>query len=208
MRFPLGTPFKSTAYSDATQARDRRGRVLLCARIVLRFLHQRSRAHHTVRFFPRFLFGSCMTAYACLLRGNRLMYRINYEDLLEAKRLFQQAIDLDPHFALAYSRSAACDNFLSMKRGCTDSLPMLSRAKASRRWGSLVRSLANYWRLQRRRRSGLPGRCFRTGYHTATGPWPGGPGDFEATAALIPRSQKVCCRPGDRYMCLRLTTSL
>ena len=54
-----------------------------------------------------------MTAYDFLLRGNRLLYRITYEDLLEAKRLYQQAIELDPQFALAYSRSAACDNMLA-----------------------------------------------------------------------------------------------
>ena len=54
-----------------------------------------------------------MTAYDCLLRGNRLFYRITYEDLLEAKLLYQQAIELDPQFARAYSRSAACDNMLA-----------------------------------------------------------------------------------------------
>ena len=53
-----------------------------------------------------------MTAYDCLLRGNRYFHRVTYEDLLEAKRLYQQAIELDPQFALAYSRSAACDNLL------------------------------------------------------------------------------------------------
>ena len=53
-----------------------------------------------------------MTAYDCLLRGNRHFHRVRYEDLLEAKRLYQQAIELDPQFALAYSRSAACDNLL------------------------------------------------------------------------------------------------
>ena len=32
---------------------------------------------------------------------------------MEAKRLYQQAIELDPQFALAYSRSAATDNLLT-----------------------------------------------------------------------------------------------
>ncbi len=54
-----------------------------------------------------------MTAYDCLLRGNRHFHRVTYEDLLEAKRLYQQAIELDPQFALAYSRSAATDNVLA-----------------------------------------------------------------------------------------------
>ncbi len=53
-----------------------------------------------------------ITAYDCLLRGNRHFHSVTYEDLLEAKRLYQQAIELDPQFALAYSRSAACDNLL------------------------------------------------------------------------------------------------
>ena len=54
-----------------------------------------------------------MTAYDCLLRGNRHFHRVTYDDLLEAKRLYQQAIELDPQFALAYSRSAATDNLLT-----------------------------------------------------------------------------------------------
>ena len=54
-----------------------------------------------------------MTAYDCLLRGNRHFHRVTYEDLLEAKRLYQQAIDLDPQFALAYSRLAASDNVIA-----------------------------------------------------------------------------------------------
>lgn len=54
-----------------------------------------------------------MTAYDCLLRGNRHFHRITYEDLLEAKRLYQQAVDLDPNFALAYSRLAAANNVLA-----------------------------------------------------------------------------------------------
>jgi adenylate cyclase len=54
-----------------------------------------------------------MTAYDCLLRGNRHFHRINHDDLLEAKRLYQQAIQLDPKFAPAYSRLAASDNLLA-----------------------------------------------------------------------------------------------
>jgi adenylate cyclase len=54
-----------------------------------------------------------MTAYDYLLRGNRHFHRVTFEDLLEAKRLYQQAIELDSQFALAYSRSAACDNLLA-----------------------------------------------------------------------------------------------
>ncbi len=54
-----------------------------------------------------------MTAYDCLLRGNRHFHRITYDDLLEAKRLYQQAIKFDPQFALAYSRLAATDNVLA-----------------------------------------------------------------------------------------------
>ncbi len=54
-----------------------------------------------------------MTAYDCLLRGNRHFHRITYDDLLEAKRLYQQAIEFDPQFALAYSRLAATDNVLA-----------------------------------------------------------------------------------------------
>jgi adenylate cyclase len=54
-----------------------------------------------------------MTAYDCLLRGNRHFHRITYDDLLEAKRLYQQAIELDPQFATAYSRLAASYNVLA-----------------------------------------------------------------------------------------------
>jgi adenylate cyclase len=54
-----------------------------------------------------------MTAYDCLLRGNRHFHRVTYKDLLEARRFYRQAIELDPQFALAYSRSAATDNALA-----------------------------------------------------------------------------------------------
>ena len=54
-----------------------------------------------------------MTAYDYLLRGNLYFHRISHDDLLEAKRLYAKAIELDPKFALAYSRLAACYNMLA-----------------------------------------------------------------------------------------------
>ncbi|NIP46924.1 MAG: tetratricopeptide repeat protein, partial [Gammaproteobacteria bacterium] len=54
-----------------------------------------------------------MTAYDYLLRGNMYFHRISHDDLLEAKRLYAKAIELDSKFALAYSRLAACDNLLA-----------------------------------------------------------------------------------------------
>ncbi|GMQ77115.1 MAG: adenylate/guanylate cyclase domain-containing protein [Gammaproteobacteria bacterium] len=51
-----------------------------------------------------------MTAYDCLLRGNKYFHRLTHEDLLEARRLYQKAIELDPQFAQAISHLAAVDN--------------------------------------------------------------------------------------------------
>jgi adenylate cyclase len=51
-----------------------------------------------------------MTAYDCLLRGNKHFHRLTHEGLLEARRLYQKAIELDPQFAQAISRLAATDN--------------------------------------------------------------------------------------------------
>jgi adenylate cyclase len=97
-----------------------------------------------------------MTAYDCLLRGNRHFHRVTYEDLLEAKRLYQQAIDLDPQFALAYSRLAASDTALAgMGLGNDDTwsetLETVQRALALDRdnnWSHMALA----WTLLRRQR--------------------------------------------------------
>jgi adenylate cyclase len=54
-----------------------------------------------------------MTAYDCLLRGNRHYHLFTRDNLLEAKRLYQKAVELDPQFAQAYSRLADTYNSLS-----------------------------------------------------------------------------------------------
>jgi hypothetical protein len=54
-----------------------------------------------------------MTAYDYLLHGNRYFYRVAYDDLLGATRLYRQTVELDPQFALAYSRLAATDDVLT-----------------------------------------------------------------------------------------------
>ncbi len=51
-----------------------------------------------------------MTAYDCLLRGNWHYQLFTREDLFEARRLYQQAIELDPGFAQAYARLADTHN--------------------------------------------------------------------------------------------------
>ena len=51
-----------------------------------------------------------MTAYDYLLRGNKHFHRLTHEDILEARRLYQKATELDPQFAQAISRLAATDN--------------------------------------------------------------------------------------------------
>jgi adenylate cyclase len=97
-----------------------------------------------------------MTAYDCLLRGNRHFHRIAYDDLLEAKRLYQQAIDLDPQFATAYSRLAATDNLIAgMGLGTKDTwkevLETVQRALAldsNDNWSRLTLG----WTLLRRQR--------------------------------------------------------
>ena len=97
-----------------------------------------------------------MTAYDCLLRGNRHYHRINHDDLLEAKRLYQQAIELDPKFALAYSRLAGSDNLLAgMGLGSDDTwsetLKTVQRALAldsDDNWSHLVLA----WTLLRKHR--------------------------------------------------------
>jgi len=97
-----------------------------------------------------------MSAYDCLLRGNRHFHRVTYEDLLEAKRLYQQAIDLDPQFALAYSRLAASDNVIAgMGMGTDDTysetLKTVQRALAldsDDNWSRLTLG----WTLLRRQR--------------------------------------------------------
>ena len=54
-----------------------------------------------------------MTAYDCLLRGNWHYRHFTYDDLDEARRLYQKAIDLDPHYAQACSRLAMTYNSLT-----------------------------------------------------------------------------------------------
>jgi adenylate cyclase len=97
-----------------------------------------------------------VTAYDCLLRGNRHYHRITYDDLIEAKRLYQRAIELDPQFAPAYSRSAGCDNLLAgMGYGTDDTydetVATVQRALAldsDDNWSRLVLG----WTLLRRQR--------------------------------------------------------
>ena len=48
-----------------------------------------------------------LTAYDCLLRGNWYYHHFTRDDLLEARRLYKMAIELDPRLAQAYSRLAA-----------------------------------------------------------------------------------------------------
>lgn len=47
-----------------------------------------------------------MTAYDCLLRGNWHYQLFTHDGLFEAIRLYQKAIEIDPHFAHAYARLA------------------------------------------------------------------------------------------------------
>lgn len=47
-----------------------------------------------------------MTAYDCLLRANWHYQLFTHDDLFEAIRLYQKAIEIDPHFAHAYARLA------------------------------------------------------------------------------------------------------
>jgi TolB-like protein/Flp pilus assembly protein TadD len=65
-----------------------------------------------------------MTAYDYVLRGNRHLHRLTYEDVLEARRLYRKAIELDPQFAQANSRLAATNNLTTaMGWETDDSLP-------------------------------------------------------------------------------------
>lgn len=54
-----------------------------------------------------------MTAYDCLLRGNWHYHLFTRDDILEARRLYQNAIEIDPQFAQAYSRLADTYNSLT-----------------------------------------------------------------------------------------------
>ena len=56
-----------------------------------------------------------MTAYDCVLRGNQHFHRYSSNDLLEARRLYQKAIELDPQFAQAHSRLAGVHNALAFR---------------------------------------------------------------------------------------------
>jgi TolB-like protein/Flp pilus assembly protein TadD len=44
-----------------------------------------------------------LAAYDWLLRGNRLLERGGTEDLFEARRMYERAVELDPEFAAAYA---------------------------------------------------------------------------------------------------------
>ena len=54
-----------------------------------------------------------LTAYDCLLRGNWHYHLFTRDDLLEARRLYKMAIELDPRLAQAYSRLADTYNSLT-----------------------------------------------------------------------------------------------
>ena len=56
-----------------------------------------------------------MTAYDCVLRGNQHFHWYSSNDLLEARRLYQKAIELDPQFAQAHSRLAGVHNALAFR---------------------------------------------------------------------------------------------
>jgi adenylate cyclase len=51
---------------------------------------------------------SSLDAWSCYQRGLWLVYRIREEDTVEALRLFEQAIALDPEFGLAYAGISFC----------------------------------------------------------------------------------------------------
>src|SRR5262249_31692712 len=51
-------------------------------------------------------------AYAYYLRGRQFLHRRSKSYLLLAKRMFERAVELDPHFARAYAGIADCDSFL------------------------------------------------------------------------------------------------
>lgn len=53
-----------------------------------------------------------VTAYEYLLRGNRCFHGLTLENLLDARQLYQAAINLDPHFARAIALLAATENML------------------------------------------------------------------------------------------------
>jgi adenylate cyclase len=61
-----------------------------------------------------------MTAYDCVLRGNQHFHRYSSDDLLEARNLYQKAIELDPQFAQAHSRLAGVHNSLVFRGRETD----------------------------------------------------------------------------------------
>lgn len=47
-----------------------------------------------------------LDAYDCFLRGMASFYLLTRDGLLEAKRLFQRATELDPNYAAPYGMSA------------------------------------------------------------------------------------------------------
>ena len=61
-----------------------------------------------------------LTAYDYLLRGNWHYRHFTQDDLCEARRLYQKAMEFDPHFAQAFSRLALTYNTLATMGWETD----------------------------------------------------------------------------------------
>jgi adenylate cyclase len=50
-----------------------------------------------------------LDAYDCCLRGRQLLHEMNRENLESARKLFAEAVDLDPEYTIAFSGLADCD---------------------------------------------------------------------------------------------------
>ena len=92
------------------------------------FAIQEEIAHHIVEALEVALgpkekeaLGSAPTknvrAYDYYLRGRRFFYQYGPQDMEFARQLFQQAIDADPNFVLAYAGLADCHSYLYLYSG-------------------------------------------------------------------------------------------
>ena len=56
-------------------------------------------------------------AYTHYLRGRQFLHTATKSSLLQGRRMFARAMELDPHFALAYAGMANCDSRLHYRHG-------------------------------------------------------------------------------------------
>ena len=92
----------------------------------------------------RNIHSSNVDAYQYYLRGRKFYYQFSEHDILMAIRMYRKAIEIDPHYALAFSGLAECYSYLYMYSP-TDKRNLLQADQSSKAAIKLDESLADSW---------------------------------------------------------------